>query len=40
LITGNAEQRVLLFQNAGVVGLEWDEEGQAWVISWTVFEHL
>jgi len=40
LVTGNAEQRILRFQNGGIVALEWDEEGEAWVIRWTVFAHL
>lgn len=40
LITGNAEHRVLRFQNGGVVALDWDKEGDAWLISWTVFARL
>ncbi len=37
LITGDADGRVVVFQNGGVVRLEWDAERQGWVISSMVF---
>ncbi len=40
LITGNADSRVVVFQSGGVVRLDWDSEGERWVIGWTVFPHL
>ncbi len=40
LITGKADGRVVVFQNGGVVRLDWDGEGQRWVIGWTVFPNL
>ena len=40
LITGNADSRVVVFQSGGVVRLDWDLEGERWVIGWTVFPNL
>lgn len=40
LIAGKADGRVVVFQNGGVVRLDWDGEGQRWVIGWTVFPNL
>ena len=40
LILGMADGRVVKFQNSGVVRLDWDSEGQRWVIGWTVFLSL
>ena len=40
LITGDADRRVVAFQNGGVVRLDWDAEAERWVISWTVFPSL
>ena len=40
LITGSADSRVLVFQNGGVVRLDWDSEGERWVIGWTVYPNL
>lgn len=40
LITGNADARVVVFQNGGVVCLNWDAQGERWVIGWTVFPNL
>ncbi|MEE8286607.1 MAG: phosphohistidine phosphatase SixA [Gammaproteobacteria bacterium] len=37
LVTGDAHGRVVAFQNAGVVRLDWDGEGQRWVIGSAVF---
>lgn len=37
LITGDADGRVVRFQNGGVVCMDWDAEGERWVIVWTVF---
>ncbi len=37
LVTGDAHGRVVAFQNAGVVRLDWDGEGQRWVIGSSVF---
>jgi len=37
LVTGDAHGRVVAFQNAGVVRLDWDGEGQRWVIGYAVF---
>jgi phosphohistidine phosphatase len=40
LITGDAQGRVVAFQNGGVVRLDWDAEAKRWVIGWTVFPNL
>lgn len=40
LINGNADNRVIQFQNSGVVRLDWQGEGERWIISWTVFPNL
>ena len=40
LIMGAADGRVVLFQNSGVVRLDWDSQGKRWVIGWTVFPCL
>ena len=40
LIAGNADGRVLAFQNGGVVRLDWDAQGERWVIGWTAFPNL
>jgi len=40
LLMGNADSRVLRFQNAGVVRLDWEDEEERWVIGWTVFPNL
>jgi len=40
LITGNADDRVVVFQNGGVVRLDWDEERRRWVIGRMVFPNL
>ena len=37
LITGDADGRVVVFQNGGVVRLDWDGERQRWVIGSTMF---
>lgn len=40
LIMGDADGRVVRFQNGGVVCLDWDVEGARWVIGWTAFPSL
>ena len=40
LITGDANNRVVVFQNGGVVRLDWDAEVHRWVIRWTQFPNL
>jgi phosphohistidine phosphatase len=40
MITGNPDSRILRFKNGGVVRLDWDDEGNTWIIGWTVFAHL
>lgn len=40
LITGDAQGRVVAFQNGGVVRLDWDAEAKRWVIGWAVFPNL
>lgn len=37
LIAGDADGRVVLFQNGGVVRLDWEAQGQRWVIGSKVF---
>jgi phosphohistidine phosphatase len=37
LVTGDAHGRVVTFQNAGVVRLDWDAQRRRWVIGSTVF---
>ncbi len=37
LVAGDADGRVVVFQNGGVVRLDWDGERQRWVIGSTVF---
>jgi len=37
LITGDADGRVVVFQNGGVVRLDWDGERQRWLIGSTMF---
>ena len=37
LVTGDAHGRVVAFQNAGVVRLDRDGEGQRWVVGYAVF---
>ena len=37
LVAGDPDGRVIVFQNGGVVRLDWDAEGQRWVIGSTVF---
>ena len=37
LITGDADGRVVRFQNGGVVCMVRDAEGEGWIIAWTVF---
>jgi phosphohistidine phosphatase len=40
LVAGDPDVRVVMFQNGGVVRLDWDGEAQRWVIRWTVFPNL
>jgi phosphohistidine phosphatase len=40
LITGDADRRVVTFQNGGVVRLDWEAEAKRWVIGWTLFPNL
>ena len=40
LTAGDADRRVVVFQNGGVVRLDWDAEGQRWAIGSTVFPNL
>ena len=40
MITGSADGRVVVFQNGGVVRLDWDSQGERWVIGGTVFPRL
>ena len=40
LITGDADGRVVVFQNGGVVRLDWDAQWQRWVIGSMVFPNL
>ncbi len=40
LIAGNADGRVVVFQNGGVVRLDWDAQAERWVIGWTAFPNL
>lgn len=40
LVTGDAEGRVVRFQNGGVVRMDWDRDGERWLIGWTVFPTL
>jgi phosphohistidine phosphatase len=40
LVTGDADGRVVAFQNGGVVRLDWDAEAKRWVIGWTLFPSL
>ena len=37
LVTGEADGRVVRFQNGAVVCMDWDTEGDRWVIDWTVY---
>ena len=39
LVAGDPDGRVVVFQNGGVVRLDWDAEGQRWVIGSTVFPY-
>ena len=40
LITGAIEPAVFRFQNSGIVCLEPDPKGAAWVIRWTLMPHI
>lgn len=40
LIAGDADRRVVAFQNGGVVRLDWDAEAGRWIITWTQFPNL
>lgn len=40
LVTGDPDVRVIMFQNGGVVRLDWDAQARRWVIGWTVFPNL
>ena len=40
LITGSADNRVVRFQNGGIVCLEKDPDQNTWLIKWTLFPKL
>lgn len=40
LIAGDADRRVVTFQNGAVVRLDWDADAQRWNITWTQFPNL
>lgn len=40
LTAGDADRRVVAFQNGGVVRLDWNAEAQRWSIMWTQFPNL